>query len=146
MVSKGPEGPPQGPEGPLGPRAMRAHSTKNTTLTTVRRQLKGEIYLHGIALCMSWVDGTSAQREPNSLKMTMLAPRWAVLNDFGVILRHVGGKMVTKSARMSQHRRQGPNPRGFEGFAASPHGRAPAGSPGHGVFWLGGRRGSLIWR
>ena len=43
--------------------------------------------------------------EENSLKMTMLAPRWAVLGDFGVILRLVGGKMVTKSARMSQHRR-----------------------------------------
>ena len=111
---RGPKGPPQGPEGPLGPRALRAFSIK------ARRQLKAEIYLHGIALLMSWVDGTSAQREPNSLKMTMLAPRWAVLGDFGVILRHVGGKMVTKSARMSQHRRQGANPRGFEGSAGPP--------------------------
>jgi len=61
--------------------------------------------------------------EENSLKMAMMAPRWDVLGDFGAMLRHVGGKMATKSARMSQHRRQGPNPRGFEGFAASPDGR-----------------------
>ena len=59
-----------------------------------------------------------------SLKMGLLAPRWAVLGDFGVILRHVGGKMVTKSARMSQHRRQGANPRGFEGSAGPPDGNA----------------------
>ena len=76
--------------------------------------------------------------------MTMLAPRWAVLGDFGVILRHVGGKMVTKSARMSQHRRQGANPRGFEGSAGAPDGRgpldfAPCSAPGLG----GGSRGIL---
>ena len=41
--------------------------------------------------------------EENSLKMAVLAPRWAPLGDFWVMLRHVGGKMVTKSARMSQH-------------------------------------------
>ena len=45
-----------------------------------------------------------------------------LLGDFRVMLRHVGGKMATKSARMSQHKRQGPNPPGFEGFAASPDG------------------------
>ena len=33
--------------------------------------------------------------------MALLAPRWAALDDFGVMLRHVGGKMATKSARMS---------------------------------------------
>ena len=49
--------------------------------------------------------------EENSLKMKVLAPRWAPLGDFGdfwVMLCHVGGKMATKSATMSQHRRQGP--------------------------------------
>ena len=61
--------------------------------------------------------------EEDSLKMTMLAPRWAVLGDLGVILRHVGGEMVIKSARMSQHRRQGANPRGFEGSAGLPDGK-----------------------
>ena len=69
--------------------------------------------------------------------MTMLVPRWAVLGDLGVILRHVGGKMVTKSARMSQHRRQGANPRGFQGSAGLPDGRgtlalAPCDAPGLG--------------
>ena len=76
--------------------------------------------------------------EENSLKMAVLAPRWAPLGDFRVLLRHVGGKVATKSARMSQHRRQGPNPRGFEGLAAGPYGRAPAGRVGRGGFWLGG--------
>ena len=72
--------------------------------------------------------------------MAVLAPRWAPLGDFWVMLRHVGGKMATKSAKMSQHRRQGPNPRGFEGFAADPYGRAPAGRVGRVGFWLGGGR------
>ena len=75
--------------------------------------------------------------EENSLKMAMLATRWAVLGDFGVMLRHVGGKMATKSARMSQHRRQGANPRGFEGSAGARDGRdtlelGPSGFPGLG--------------
>ena len=61
--------------------------------------------------------------EENSLKMAVLAPRWAPLGDFWVILRHVGGKMATESARMSQHRRQGANPRGFEGSAGLPDGK-----------------------
>ena len=78
--------------------------------------------------------------EENSLKMAVLAPRWAHLGDFRVILRHVGGKMAIKSARMSQHRRQGPNPRGFEGFGAAPDGRGPAGRVGRKGFWLGGGR------
>ena len=76
--------------------------------------------------------------EENSLKMAVLAPRWAPLGDFWVILSHVGGKMATKSARMSQHWRQRPNPRGFEGFTDGPDGREPAGSPGRNAFWLGG--------
>ena len=70
--------------------------------------------------------------------MGLLAPRWAVLGDLGVMLRHVGGKMATKSAKMSQHRRQEANPRGFEGSAGLPDGRdtlslAPwgAGREGH---------------
>ena len=78
--------------------------------------------------------------EENSLKMTMLAPRWVVLSDFGVILRHVGGKMVTKSARMSQHRRQGANPRGFQGSAGAPDGRDTLEMVFSGGFWLGGSR------
>ena len=69
--------------------------------------------------------------------MAVLTPRWAPLGDFGVMLRHVGGKMATKSARMSQHRRQGPNPRGFEGFTDGPDGREPAGRMGRDAFWLG---------
>ena len=51
--------------------------------------------------------------------MVMLATRWAVLGDFGVMLRHVGGEMATKSVRMNQHRRQGTNPRGFQGSAGA---------------------------
>ena len=39
------------------------------------------------------------------------------------MLRHVGGKMATKSAKMSQHRRQGANPRRFEGSAETRDGR-----------------------
>ena len=77
--------------------------------------------------------------EEKSFKMGLLAPRWAVLGDLEVILRHVGGKMATKSARMSQQRRQGANPRGFEGSAGARLGRhnlsfAPCNAPG-----LGGR-------
>ena len=45
--------------------------------------------------------------DDNSLKMAVFAPRWTVLGDFEVMLRHVGGQMATKSARMSQHTRQG---------------------------------------
>ena len=48
--------------------------------------------------------------------------------------------MATKSARMSQHRRQGPNPRGFEGFTDGPDGREPAAGDGRSGFWLGGGR------
>ena len=61
--------------------------------------------------------------EEKLLKMGLLAPRWAVLGDVGVMLRHVGGKMATKSAKMSQHRRQEANPRGFEGSAGAQDGR-----------------------
>ena len=61
--------------------------------------------------------------DEKSLKMGLVAPRWAVLGDLGVMLRHVGGKMATKSARMSQHRRQGANPRGFQGSAGARDGR-----------------------
>ena len=69
--------------------------------------------------------------------MGLLAPRSAVLGDLWVMLRHVGGKMATKSAKMSQHRRQEANPRGFEGSAGLPDGRhhlslAPWGAPGLG--------------
>ena len=46
--------------------------------------------------------------------------------------------MAIKSARMSQHRRQGPNPRGFEGFNDGPDGREAAGRDARDAFWLGG--------
>ena len=72
-------------------------------------------------------EGLGVQYDPkieeNSLEMAVLAPRWAPLCDFWVILRHVGGKMATKIARMSQHKRQRPNPRGFEGFTDGPDGK-----------------------
>ena len=76
--------------------------------------------------------------EEKSLKMGLLVPRWAVLGDFGVILRHVGGKMVTKIARMSQHRRQGANPRGFQGSAGPPDGRGTLALARWGAPGLGG--------
>ena len=60
--------------------------------------------------------------------MELLAPRWAVLGGLGVMLRHVGGNMVTKIARMSQHRRQGANPRGFEGSAGALEASSPGGT------------------
>ena len=53
----------------------------------------------------------------------MLAPRWRFLVDVEAMLCHVGGKMATKSAKMSQHRRQGANPRGFEDSAGTHNGR-----------------------
>ena len=43
-----------------------------------------------------------AKIQEHVLKMAILAPRWAVLGGFGVMLRHVGSKMATKSAKMSQ--------------------------------------------
>ena len=70
--------------------------------------------------------------------MAVLAPRWAPLGDFWVMLRHVGGKMATKSARMSQHRRQGANPRGFEGSAGAQDGREHLELGPWFGFWLGG--------
>ena len=76
--------------------------------------------------------------EEKSLKMGLLAPRWAVLGDLGVMLRHVGGIMVTKIARMSQHRRQGANPRGFEGSAGPPDGKHTLELGTCIGFWLGG--------
>ena len=53
----------------------------------------------------------------------MLATRWRFLVDVEAMLCHVGGKMVTKSAKMSQHRRQGPNPQGFVDSAGTQDGR-----------------------
>ena len=81
--------------------------------------------------------------EDNSLKMAVLAPRWVPLGDFEVVLRHVGGKMATKSARMSQHRRQEANPRGSQGSAGLPDGNATLEMGFSGGFWLGGSRGIL---
>ena len=69
--------------------------------------------------------------------MAKFVPRWATLGDFGLMLPHVGGRMPTKSARMSQHRRQGANLRGFQGSAGLPDGKhtlalALSGAPGLG--------------
>ena len=36
----------------------------------------------------------------------MLASRWRCLVDVGAMLRHVGSKMATKSAKMRHHRRK----------------------------------------
>ena len=36
----------------------------------------------------------------------MLVPRWRCLVDVGAMLRHVGDKMATKSAKMRHHRRK----------------------------------------
>ena len=56
----------------------------------------------------------------------MLAPRSRFWVDVEAMLCHVGGKMATKSAKMSQHRRQGANPRGFEVSAGTQDGREPS--------------------
>ena len=53
----------------------------------------------------------------------MLAPRSRFWVDVEAMLCHVGGKMATKSAKMSQHRRQRANLRGFEGSAGTQNGR-----------------------
>ena len=76
--------------------------------------------------------------EEKSLKVGLLAPRWAVFGDLWVMLRHVGGKMVTKIARMSQHRRQGANLRGFEGLVGAQDGREDPELGASGFFCLGG--------
>ena len=80
----------------------------------------------------------------------MLAPSWAVLGDFEVILRHVGGKMATESAKMNQHRRQEANPRGFEGSAgASGREAHPGVRPFRlqtgGAPWTSPRTGGIPW-
>jgi len=51
--------------------------------------------------------------EENPIKMAMMAPRWDVFGDFGVMLRHVGSKWRPRAPGMSQHGRQGANPLGF---------------------------------
>ena len=76
--------------------------------------------------------------EEKSLKVGLLAPRWAVFGDLWVMLRHVGGKMATKSAKMSQHRRQEANPRGFEGSAGARDGNATLDLDPHSAPGLGG--------
>ena len=48
---------------------------------------------------------------------------WLQDDDLGPMFRHVGGKMATKNAKMSHHRRKLANPRGVEGLAGSPDGR-----------------------
>ena len=46
--------------------------------------------------------------------------------------------MATESGKMSQHRRQGANPRGFEGSADPLDGRGPSEKVARDAFWLGG--------
>ena len=58
-----------------------------------------------------------------ALVLAMLAPRSHLGAYFGGMLRHVGAKVAAKSAKMSQHRRQEANPRGFEGSAGVRDGR-----------------------
>ena len=60
--------------------------------------------------------------------------------DVGAMLRHVGGEMATKSAKMSQHRRQGANPRGFEDFAGAQDGSEHLSMVFHDAPGLGGGR------
>ena len=84
--------------------------------------------------------------EEKSIKMGLLAPRSAVLGDLWVMLRHVGGKMATKSAKMSQHRRQEANPRGFEGSAGARDGRDTLEvGPKHWVLARGGRADRFLY-
>ena len=53
---------------------------------------------------LGWLDGVVEASW--RLFWAMLAPRWRCLPDVGAMLRHVGGKMATKSAKMRQHRRK----------------------------------------
>ena len=53
---------------------------------------------------LGWLDGVVEASW--RLFWAMLAPRWRCLVDVGAMLRHVGGKMATKSAKMRQHRRK----------------------------------------
>ena len=52
---------------------------------------------------LGWLDGVVEASW--RLFWAMLAPRWRCLVDVGAMLRHVGGKMATKSAKMRLHRR-----------------------------------------
>ena len=53
---------------------------------------------------LGWLDGVVEASW--RLFWAMLAPRWRCLVDVGAMLRHVGDKMATKSAKMRQHRRK----------------------------------------
>ena len=53
---------------------------------------------------LGWLDGVVEASW--RLFWAMLAPRWRCLVDVGAMLRHVVGKMGTKSAKMRQHRRK----------------------------------------
>ena len=53
---------------------------------------------------LGWLDGVVEASW--RLFWAMLAPRWRCLVDGGALLRHVGGKTMTKSAKMRQHRRK----------------------------------------
>ena len=56
----------------------------------------------------------------------MLTPRYFFLVDAGAMLRHVGGKMATKSAKMRQHRRKrAPRLARLDPVAASQEGLVP---------------------
>ena len=51
---------------------------------------------------LGWLDGVVEASW--RLFWAMLAPRWRCLVDVGAMLRHVGGKMAAKSAKMTQYR------------------------------------------
>ena len=53
---------------------------------------------------LGWLDGMV--EASCRLFWAMLAPRWRCLVDVGAMLRHVGDKMATKSAKMRHHKRK----------------------------------------
>ena len=53
---------------------------------------------------LGWLDGMVGASW--RLFGAMLAPRWRFLVDVGAMLRHVVGKMATKSAKRRHHRRK----------------------------------------
>ena len=61
-----------------------------------------------------------------ALFATMLPTRSDFFRNFGVMLRHVGAKMATKSAKMNQHRRKS-GPRSMQ-VAHPPRGEEVSGS------------------
>ena len=69
----------------------------------IKKPLKTLGFLRFLVV-LGWLDGVvwASWR----LFWAMLAPRWRCLVDVGAMLRQVGGKLATKSAKMRQHRRK----------------------------------------